>query len=122
MKNYIKFLPVIFISVVLFNSCYYDSEEELYKFSKTGCDTTNVTYTLTIAPIIQSSCVGCHSGASPSGNLSLQNYNEIVSAVNSKSLYTRITSTSNPMPSAGLMDECNIKKIKIWIDSSMPNN
>lgn len=122
MKRFIIYLAVICLSGLLFNSCYYDTEEELYKFSNPACDSINVTYALTIAPIIQTSCASCHSGASPSGNLSLQNYGEVVTGVNSRNLYARITSTASPMPPAGLMEDCKIKQIKKWIDAGVPNN
>lgn len=121
MKKLFYLTIILFLSFI-FKGCYNDTEEELYRFSQTNCDTTNVTYNLTVAPIIQASCNSCHSGTSPSGNLSLQNYGEIVTAVNSRNLYTRIISTSNPMPPGGIMDVCKIKQIKKWIDSGSPNN
>jgi len=121
MKKKINYFALFLVSLLLFNGCYNDKEETLYRFTTT-CDTTNVTYTNTIAPIIQASCVSCHSGTSPSGSLSLINHGELVTAVNSKNLYARITSTTNPMPQSGLMDACKIEQIKKWIDSNMPNN
>ena len=114
---------IAFLSSVIFlNACYDDNEETLYRFSQSSCDTSNVTYSSLIVPIFQSSCISCHSGSSPSGNLNLSTHGNIVSAVNSKNLYARITSTSNPMPPSGLMDGCKIKQVKKWIDSNMPNN
>jgi len=86
------------------------------------CDTNAFSFTVDIFPIIQQYCLGCHSGASPSAGLSLQDYNKIKNAVTNKNLFGRITSTSNPMPPSGLMPECRIKKIKKWIDAGMPNN
>lgn len=110
------------LSVTILNSCYDDNEETLYRFTTPNCDLNNVTYSKTIAPIIQSQCISCHSGITPNGNLNLENHSQVVTAINSKSLYQRITSTANPMPPSGLMDECSIKQIKKWIDSGMPNN
>ena len=122
MKNVLKFLAIILVSTVLFYGCYNDSEEDLYKFAKSNCDTTNVTYAQTIASIIQTTCTNCHSGSSPSGNLTLQSYSDVASAVNTKNLYARITSTSNPMPPSGLMNACSIKQIKKWINMGSLNN
>lgn len=122
MKRIFIYLAITCLSAVIFNSCYYDSEEELFKFSTSACDSINVTYALTIAPIIQTNCTSCHSGASPSGNLGLQNFTEVVAGVNNKNLYNRITSTASPMPPAGLMDECKIKQIKKWINAGLLNN
>ncbi len=122
MKQSLKLLSITLVSILLLNGCYNDTEEELYRFSQGNCDTLNVTYSTIIAPIIQSSCISCHSGASPSGNLSLQNHGELVTAINTRGLYDRISSPSSPMPPDGLMDECKIKQIKKWINSGSPNN
>ena len=110
------------ITLLFLNGCYNDKEETLYRFSLTSCDTSNVTYSLTVAPIIQANCNNCHIGTSPSGNLNLLNYSSVVIAVNSRNLYGRITSSTNPMPQGGVMDACKISQIKKWIDSNMPNN
>jgi len=122
MKNLTKLLAIIFVLTLLFCGCYNDSEEDLYKFSKSGCDTTNVTYAQTVEPIIQTTCSSCHGGTSPSGNLTLQSYSNVVSAVSTKNLYARISSTSNPMPPSGLMNACTIKQIKRWINMGSLNN
>ncbi|NNK82705.1 MAG: hypothetical protein HKO92_06255, partial [Flavobacteriaceae bacterium] len=41
------------------------------------CDLANITFSQSVWPIIQNNCTGCHSGASPQGNLSLTNYDEV---------------------------------------------
>ena len=56
--------------LLLLQSCYYDSVEELYP-NPVECDTTNVSYATDVWPIIESNCVVCHSGAAPSGNIKL---------------------------------------------------
>jgi len=87
-----------------------------------GCDTNIFTFSGAVLPIIQPYCSGCHSGATPSGGISLQNYSDIVSAVNSDNLYAKITSTSDPMPPSGLMETCKVRQIKKWIDAGKLNN
>ncbi len=86
------------------------------------CDTNQFTYASTILPIIQNSCSGCHGGASPGGNVVLANYNEIVNAVQTRNLLSRISNASNPMPPSGLMSACKIEQISKWISSGTPNN
>ncbi len=86
------------------------------------CDTNVFTFSGAVWPTMQLFCKGCHSGTAPSGNLSLQNYSEVVSAVDSRNLYGRITSASSPMPPSGLMDDCKIRQIKKWIDAGKLNN
>ena len=87
-----------------------------------SCDSNVFTFAAAVSPTIHQFCEGCHSGGNPSGNLNLRNYAEVVTAVDSKNLYNRITSTSNPMPPSGLMDTCKIGQIKKWIDAGKLNN
>jgi hypothetical protein len=66
------------------SSCYYDNEEELYPAVIT-CDTISVSYSSSVAPILTSSCNGCHSSASPSGGVVLDSYSQAsVYALNGK--------------------------------------
>ncbi|NTW34075.1 MAG: hypothetical protein HGB12_15905 [Bacteroidetes bacterium] len=86
------------------------------------CDTNNFTFSVTVMPTIQNNCAGCHSGSNPSAGLMLDNYTNIVNAVNNKNLYGLINSTTNPMPPYGLMSACKIRQIKKWIDAGKQNN
>ena len=74
-----KLILLILVIVGMIQSCYYDNEEELYPVPS-PCDTTNVTYTQSVWPIISNNCTNCHSGSTPSGNISLENYDEIAAA------------------------------------------
>ncbi len=86
-----------------------------------GCDTTNVTYTSTILPIINSSCLGCHSAVSPSGGISFSSYSDIHTNINA--LWTSINPGAvNIMPPSGSLSACKIKQIKIWKDAGSPQN
>ncbi|MGB6037895.1 MAG: c-type cytochrome domain-containing protein [Cryomorphaceae bacterium] len=83
-------------------------------------DTTNVTYALSIEPIMESKCMGCHSGSSPQGGLSLSNYAEI----SSEALFGDVLAsvqhangvTAMPYNSAQL-PQCEIDLIRIWIEN-----
>lgn len=123
MKRTITILLVT--SVIIFTGCYRDIEEELYP--PTGnCDTTAVTYTTTVVPLLQSNgCLGCHSGGAPSGNISLDNYNSVKLVAQNGKLYGAISHSPGypPMPQGGnKLSTCNISKIKAWIDAGSPNN
>src|SRR5688500_7681484 len=39
-----------------------------------ACDTTNITYSGFVAPLLTTNCVGCHSGGAPSGGISLNSH------------------------------------------------
>ena len=106
-------------------SCYHDVEEELYPQTGT-CDTTNVTYVNTVAPLLQSNgCVSCHSGGAPSGNIALDTYNGVRTVAQNGKLYGAINHSAgfSPMPQGGSkMTSCNINRIKAWIDAGSNNN
>src|SRR5687767_12247207 len=79
------------------SSCYYDVEEELYGF----CDSTNVTYSTTIANIVNSyGCTGCHTGPGPSGGFRLDSYAGIKAKVDDGRLAGAINHLQgfSPMP------------------------
>jgi hypothetical protein len=90
-----------------------------------NCDTVNVTFAGTIWPIIQNTCLGCHSGSSPGGNISLGNYDQVVVIANNGKLMGSVTHASGykPMPQNGnKLSDCNIKQLQIWINNGTPNN
>ncbi len=104
------------------SSCYKDNLEELNP-QLTCTDTANVTYSTTISPIMSASCTVCHSGSSPSGNLSLDTYTSVKNAGLSGKLYGSVSwdGTASQMPKGGSkLTDCSIAKIKKWIDSNYP--
>ncbi|NTV83374.1 MAG: hypothetical protein HGA23_03610 [Bacteroidales bacterium] len=122
---------ILIISLLaILAGCYYDNEEELYPAGSGDCDTTNVTYSGTIFPMINSNCTGCHSGSAPQGNVHLEDYTTISAAAaipagQYGSLYGAISHDpgNSPMPKNGTqLSECKIKQVKAWIDAGTPNN
>jgi len=90
-----------------------------------GCDTINYTFNAYILPIIQTNCTGCHSGGSPDANLSLTNYDQILSTVNDGSLMHSLHATGGysimPKNTSGLQS-CKITQIQKWINDGAQNN
>jgi hypothetical protein len=87
------------------------------------CDTLNITYSTHVGEIVQTNCQGCHSGATPLGNLALETYDQVKVAVNNRGLLNRIRREAGEigvMPQAGPMVDCNIRTIEIWVDNGMP--
>ena len=115
----------IIVGIVIFmQSCYYDNVEDLYP-QLPECDTTNVTYSNNVWPIINSNCTGCHGGNAPAGNIRLENYNDISSAANNGSLLGTIRHENgwSPMPKGGgKLNNCDIVKIEIWVNQGTPDN
>ena len=121
----IKILSILLVTSLMVVSCYRDNEEELYP-GNGDCDLTNVTFTNTVHPLLQSNgCLGCHSGGAPSGNISLDSYTSVRAAAQTGKLYGAINHSPgfSPMPKGGTrMTACNISKIKAWIDAGSVNN
>ncbi|MFN0083418.1 MAG: c-type cytochrome domain-containing protein [Ferruginibacter sp.] len=91
----------------------------------TGCDTAFFTYSGAVLPILQSSCIGCHSGASASANLDLSMYNNVRTVALNGKLNSSITHASGavPMPLGGnKLPSCKITQIQKWITAGAPNN
>lgn len=89
------------------------------------CETTNISYSGFIAPLLTTYCVGCHSGGNPSGGISLNSYEGVKSIALSGRLYGAISWTSGfkQMPQGGnKLSQCNIDKVKSWIDNGASNN
>jgi len=121
---------LIILALAILSGCYYDNEEELYPNFGSNCDTTNVTYSGTIFPIISGDCISCHSGSVPQGNVLLEDYTTISAAAaipagQYGSLYGAISHDpgNSPMPKNGTqLSDCKIKQVKIWIDAGAPDN
>ncbi len=88
-----------------------------------ACDTMNVTYNLSIKPLIDAKCAGCHSGANPQGDLLLTNYNEVSGAALFGSILDAVQHTGGvtPMPyNSAMLPDCEIDLIRIWIENGAP--
>ena len=93
--------------------------------SAANCDTTGVSFSATVFPILKTNCTGCHSGTSPSAGIDLNSYAAVkVQAANS-SLVGSITHTIGyiPMPSrTAYLSNCEISQIKAWVKEGTLNS
>ncbi len=89
-----------------------------------ACDTSNVTFSSIVFPIVQVSCSGCHSGNSPSGGISLTNYQQIQTQVANGNLLGSVTYSKGfiGMPVSNKLSDCDVNSIRIWIQKGAPNN
>lgn len=93
--------------------------------SQVNCEIGTVTFSQTIQPIIANKCQGCHSGGAPQGSLSLTNYNEIKTSVNSGRFYGSINHDPGyvAMPyNLAKLPQCEIDQLADWIAAGAPNN
>ena len=103
--------------------CYYEQGDEILNCS---IDPSNVKFSTTITTLfIDYGCIGCHGTIAPSDNIVLNTYAGTKKVVDNGKLYGAITHSNrySPMPQGSTkMNECDIRKIKAWIDAGAPNN
>ena len=119
-----RVLIIIVLISLLQCGCYYD-KHDLLNPGASACDTTIVTYSGSVNPIITDNCTGCHSGTNAPLGITLDIYAGVnVQALNGKLLGAVTHSAGfSPMPKNGLkLNDCNIGKIRKWVSSGAPNN
>ena len=122
MKRLLVSFAILSIFSLFFISCYYDNEEALYPTLNSTCDTSNVTFSGIISPILANNCYSCHSDANAAfgGNIHLQSIADVIT--NSPRIVVSIKQTgTKPMPPSGKLSACAISQFDIWIRNGMPN-
>ncbi len=125
-----KKLLVIIGLLLILGSCVNDKYNTLFP-AQTSCDTTTVTYSKDIAPIIAANCAisgGCHDAAGAlisghdyttyAGVAAVASYNFIVTDIN----WIPVAGHTD-MPKNGIkLSGCDIDKITRWVNEGAPNN
>jgi hypothetical protein len=115
---------VIFIIVA---SCYYDSEEFLYPQINDTCDTTNITFSVSVKTILDNYCASCHNNSVADLNGSsvrLEDYTDVKAYTDNGKLLNAIKQTGiYPMPlplGSPKLDDCKIATFDIWKKNNYP--
>jgi hypothetical protein len=119
----LKLISFLLLISVL-QSCYYDNEEDLYPES-TECDTSGVTYTNTIAPLLEANCNSCHNSVSPNAGVITDNYTDLKVIADNGQLWGAVNHESgySPMPkNQPKLPDCELSKIRKWLDDGAPDN
>ena len=87
-----------------------------------GCDTTSVTFSGQVWPMMESYCTGCHSASAPGGGIVIADYADMVALAENGSLMGSIRweSAYAKMPTNQMLSECNISVLQKWIDDGFP--
>ena len=116
-----------FCVLCLLSACSYDSEEALYD-GALDCDTELMSFEADILPIVNGHCTSCHGGSAPSAGLLLENYDQIKVPANDMSTNGIINRIERAEGEVGLMpknyrlSQCQINKIKAWVEQGTLNN
>jgi hypothetical protein len=117
---------IILISIIfLIASCKHDSLIEIPPEIILTCDSTVVSFSATVVPILNVACIRCHTGSSAAGSVWLDNYTDVKVVAMDSSLLGSIKHLTGfeAMPE-GLtkLDDCKISKIENWISEGMLDN
>lgn len=118
------FVIIILVSVAILPGCYYD-DKDLLDPNRSICDTSIITYSGTISPILTAYCAGCHTGPNAPLGIRVDSYNATKTLASNGKLLGSIAHSSGfiPMPKNGTkLSDCNIAKIRKWITAGTPNN
>lgn len=89
------------------------------------CDTSDVTFTQNIKPIVDLKCKGCHSGATPTGGINLETHAGVYAVAISGQMLGAVRHQQgypSMPPSGGMIPQCEIDQIQIWINEGALNN
>lgn len=110
------------VFVIYFSGCVKRNAVEL---GGGGCDTTNVSYSMQIVPILQDNCYACHQGPGASSGVDFSTYGAFKGWAESGYVAGNITGAPGykPMP-YGLppLSSCQINTILAWIHQGTLNN
>jgi len=117
------------MGIVLFSACYYDKKDQVYpQVVVTSCDTTNITYAVTVTNILNTSCNNCHGTASANvsgGGILLSTYASVKPYVTNGKLINSMVQNgqASPMPkNMAKLDQCTINKMILWVNKGALNN
>ncbi|MGV3539819.1 MAG: c-type cytochrome [Rufibacter sp.] len=126
------YYPVLLMTLAssLLLACSDDKEEDVQPKVEPEpqpqvCDTNNVTFSGTVAGILNSNCTSCHNASLANGGVTLDTYAGAKIPAQSGKLLGVINHASGypAMPQGGAkLSDCNIAKIKKWVDAGAPNN
>jgi mono/diheme cytochrome c family protein len=115
---------IMLVLVGLGAGCANDNEEDLYP-EVVVCDTSAVTLSGTVQPILAQNCNGCHAQANASGGVILDSYAEVKKQADNGRLVGAVSHSPgfHPMPLGGAkLPACDIASIKKWVENGAPNN
>lgn len=131
-RSHLRLSLLTFVMVAItmawaLSGCYYDKADIVYP---NNCDTSNVTYSASVVPILSASCYSCHGGSDANVNASgkgirLDTYAGASTQAKNNKLPGSIQHLSGyvPMPLGGSkLIDCQINTILIWVKAGAPDN
>jgi hypothetical protein len=119
---------ILFISccvISIFTNCTNDKADVIYP-APSSCDTTLVSHSKDLTPIMAHNCFDCHSGANASGGYNLEDTTTLQNAVLDGTLISAIKQDgilASPMPvEKPKLTSCEINKFIAWGNQGAKGN
>lgn len=118
----ILFVVSVIAAMAVFTqtACYYDNEVEQY--GTVPCDTTTMSYSADIAPIIQANCVSCHAPGGEQETSPFDTYDGVKVFSDDRKIVKRINGEGGIMPPSGAISTCDQRKIEAWVNAGALDN
>ena len=114
-----KIINVTLLLLITFYGCEKNVEEDP-EDDTVDCSTVESYYDEQIAPILSSNCIGCHSGSTPTSDLSLDSYASVYAAIKSGNVLDRVNrneGASGFMPNGGTkLSDVNLDILQAFFD------
>lgn len=122
MKKRGLFLIVSCVSFCILHACTYRKESDLIKPGKEICDTSSVSFSASIKPILDTHCTSCHrEGGTGPGNFN--DFTTFQSYVNSGQIRNRVIDQKTMPPSSNPdLSDCELTALDKWIKEGALNN
>ena len=121
-----RLVIISIFALLLTSSCYYDNEENLFPTLSNECDTSSMSYSLDVQPLLSINCYDCHSNLnSPAlgNNINLEDLSNV------RALADQILSSINhesgvsPMPKGSYkLHKCDLLIFEAWISKGKLEN
>ena len=118
-------MGIPWLGLMLMPACVWDNLEELYPDTP-NCDTTAVSFSNDIVPVLSNNCFGCHSNVNAPGSgggLRFEDHPDV--AGNTSRIIGAINHDTGflAMPQGGdKLDPCSINLFEAWARSGAPDN
>lgn len=124
-KQFLPFIMILFCGMMV--ACSKENEQNLTGtvITPPTCDTINMQLTANVTPIFRANCYGCHGNGSGMGGVRLDVYTNLKVWATGGNLLGAITHAAgySPMPQGGAkLSDCDINKIRAWINRGALNN
>ena len=116
------FLPGIFIACDSSSSTEPNTDESSSSVQESSSSIvpTDLTYATDIEPLIQSYCIGCHSGDEPAKGLDLSTYANVSNAASAINNRVVVLKNMPPAIASNHPSDAEVEKIREWIAGGSP--